>query len=166
MNLYTRCFTSVQQAFCFVADCGNGSAYPMGSLSMCLCVCPSETLVCRGWTPKQIELVFGMKVATEDSYFCCTGSESAHRKGDLPRRCGVAPRKFSPGCYVLTVLNSGLLLAKVGHPGSCQALVTIDIINIHDVYASYSTLEAESSLYSQTLVNKRSTAVIFRLNYI
>jgi len=35
---------------------------------------------------KLIELVFGMRVTKEDSYF---GSGSAHGMGDLPRRWGV-----------------------------------------------------------------------------
>ena len=48
-----------------VAVCGDGSAYLMG----CVRVCVRVTLMCRGYTCIRIMLVCGTKVTTEFSYF-------------------------------------------------------------------------------------------------
>jgi len=51
------------------ADCDNCSAYSIGCVSVCL----SVTLTYCSLAPKQIELVFGIKVTTEESCYLLDG---------------------------------------------------------------------------------------------
>ena len=62
-----------------------------------------------------------MTVTAQDNYFVLNErSGFAHGKGDLlPRWWGLGLENIRlAGCYLLTVLNSGLPIATVGHPSS------------------------------------------------
>jgi len=79
--------------FGFLADHTNGSAYPMGCVSVCLCV----VFVYGGQTHKRVVLflLWHKGYHGEPLLRIIQRSRSVHRKEGLPRRWGVEVRKWS-----------------------------------------------------------------------
>ena len=104
INISQHCFIEFH---CYLADGNNSLACPTGCAFDCLCV----MLVHCGEITKQIELLFGVKVMTDDDYFALYGIQIHLQKGNCSSRDGMLKVFFISDC----VAGS--------HPSSCWPLV-------------------------------------------
>jgi len=71
--------------------------------------------------PKSIELAFGARVTTEDSYLVWDRGLDLRRERENFPRDGLLGFKNFWSAYLLTISNSGLLLHTVSQPICCKA---------------------------------------------